>query len=258
VTVSSADHDLLLQAALLDGGRALDSWQAWRARTVVEGLDPDSQWLLPQLYCNLRSQGAAVAALARYRNVYRHNWYKNHLQMRRAQHALRTMAMPGGAVVVGGAAMALRQSDAFGARPFRSVELLAVTAEAGDAALSMPDDDAVVVQTTRFGARWDADVTGRATAVEGATARWRVLDPADQLVDICVRRHAWDHGSSLFWLVDVVTLTRRSPELDWRRVATLTSSLGQRCAVAAAFDEVEARCRLRLPPQSSMVRSLAS
>jgi len=244
------EQRLLLRAALLRGPASLAAWRAWSAATTVDALEQDSQWLLPVLYLALRTQGVARHLLARYRNVYLHNWYKNHLALRRAEACAGRLGIAAGdLVLVGGAAMAIAYYQDPGARPFEGVQALrrppqssiGPAAGAGEPAASIPPAGSDIEVVTALYAAGDAALVGGTLDREWRTMRWRVLDPAGQVVDICARRDGWDRRSSLFWLADLATVLRRHPGLDWTRVAALAASLGHEGSVAASLatlDEV--------------------
>jgi hypothetical protein len=240
------EQALLLRAALRRGPEGLGAWEQWRASASVDALDGDSQWLLPLLYHNLHAQDIAPGLLVRYRNVYLHNWYKNTLTLRQARSALAHLqAVSHAVILLGGGAMALRHYEALGARPFERLSVLArhatMPAGAGVAA------GAVDAQVSLFDPGTDGDVVRRATHVQWKTLRCLVLDPADQLVDICVRHRAWDRRSRLLWMADAVTTVRRNPDLDWKRVITLADQVDRRRDVANALRYLHRCLGLDLP-----------
>lgn len=244
------EQDLLLRAALLDGASAIDAWHAWRERTSVDALDRDSQWLLPRLFHNLRTNGVSPQLLHRYHHVYRHNWYKNNLALRRAQPLLdRLQEMDGRSpVVISGAAMALQQSEAIGARPFEAVDVLVASSSSGVAI--DPSESAVtgaVLRTSLFGAPWDDLVAARAIACEWMHARWLVPAPADHLVAIAVYGPEWDRRSNLLWLADAAMLIRCLTDRDWVDVATLAYDTRRIDALASALRLVSDRCGMPVP-----------
>jgi hypothetical protein len=244
------EQDLLLRAALLDGAAAIDAWHAWRERTSIDALDRDSQWLLPRLFYNLRANGVSLRQLGRYHHVYRHNWYKNNLALRRAQPLLdRLQEMDGRSpVVIGGAAMALQQSEAIGARPFEAVDVLVASSSFG-VALD-PSESAVagtVLRTSLFGTPWDDLVAARAIACEWMHARWLVPAPADHLVAIAVYGPEWDRRSNLLWLADAAMLIRRLTDRDWANVAALAYGTGRIDALASTLRLVSDRCGIPAP-----------
>jgi hypothetical protein len=244
------EQDLLLRAALLDGAAAIDAWHAWRERTSVDVLDRDSQWLLPQLFHNLRANGVSLRQLGRYHNVYRHNWYKNNLALRRAQPLLDRLRSAAGAapVVIGGAAIALQQPDAIGARPFEAVDVLAASSSSG-AAIDPPESAVAgaILRTSLFGEPWDALVASRAIECEWMQTSWLVLAPADHLVAIGVYGREWDRRSNLLWLADAAFLIRRLTDCDWTDVAALAHDIGRIDELAEALRLVRDRCGIPTP-----------
>jgi hypothetical protein len=260
------EQDLLLRAALLDGAAAIGAWHAWRERTSIDALDRDSQWLLPQLFHNLRANGVSLQQLGRYHNVYRHNWYKNNLALRRAQPLLnRLREMDGRSpIVIGGAAMALQQSEAIGARPFEAVDVLAASSSFG-ATIDPPESAVaeVVLRTSLFGAPWDDLIAARAIECEWMQTTWLVPAPADHLVAIGVYGWEWDRRSNLLWLADAAFLIRRLTDRDWVDVAMLTHDIGRIDALAETLRLVSDRCGIPVPVAASQqldscLRSAAS
>lgn len=242
----SDQQELLLRAALLHGPDGIADWHSWRASVRLDGLDGDSQWLLPQLYCNLHAHGVGTEFLARYRNVYLHNWYKNNLTLRRVEAGLRRLQQTYHAVVLlEGAAMALRHYDAVGARPFDRLKVLVLKDRRSSS--SCEAEDGIDQQASLFDAETDRAVVRRATEADWMSNRWFVLDPADQLVDICVRRERWDHRSVLLWVADAATVVRCNADLDWGRVSSLAARVNRQASVARALRYLDERIGLAIP-----------
>lgn len=240
------EQELLLRAALWRGPEGLGAWEQWRARARLDALDGDSQWLLPALYENLRAQDVAPRLLVRYRNVYLHNWYRNNLTLHRAQPALaRLEGVSGAVVLLGGGALALAHYATLGARPFERLSVLApgasVPTEAG------PGTRDVDVRASLLDPGADEELVRRATVVRWQATRHLVLDPADQVLDLCLRRREWDHRSGLLWMCDAVMVARRHPGLDWRQVMALAGRLDRRREVARALGYLRDRLGLGLP-----------
>lgn len=70
----SAD-ETLLKACLSEGPAAVAHWQAWRQAVDLDGIDVETQRLLPMLYATLQAAGVVDPALGRYRGVHRYQWY---------------------------------------------------------------------------------------------------------------------------------------------------------------------------------------
>lgn len=240
-------QEQLLRAALLPGPEGIRSWDAWCAGGDVESLDPDSQWLLPLLYHNLRAQGIAPTRLVRYRNVYLHNWYKNNLMLRRAEQVLGHFRKGNGSVILlQGLAMALRHYATPGVRPFERLHVLA-DRRAGSMPVDVKADDIVDARATLFDAEVDAIVTARASEVRWMSNRWLVLDPGDQLVDICVRRDEWDSRSTILWAADAATVIGRHPDLNWDSVTELANRLNRSDEVGTALAYLDERLGISIP-----------
>ena len=212
MTELSESQQLLLRAVLGRDANAVRAWREWEGVTEVEQLDPDSQWLLPALAQNLKRLGVPGQRLIRYHNVYRHNWYKNHLALHRAWAVIGGLQRRGQVVILGGAAMAMAYYDTIGERPFKGLDVLASGGEPGQAG-------PLRVRQSLYGSEADEALVRRSTAVEWRSLRACSLEPVDQLVDICARREGgWDSLSALVWQADVAAVLRCHPAIEWSQV----------------------------------------
>jgi hypothetical protein len=232
-------QELLLTAALRRGAPALAAWAAWVSGLdpgrLEEQLEPDSQWLMPLLYWNLR-RDVAHPVLARCRNVYLHNWYKNNAML----HALASALRPGGSaavrpVLLRGAAMAVRFYDNPGVRPFVTIDAWLPGATAGASSWPAALRETLTLHDAPFGGSPDG-VMGRVDPVTVMGAPCAVMSAADQLAHLCLHRGAWDPRTRLVWLADAVQVLRRSPDLDWGTARTTASRLGLDAALSAMLE----------------------
>jgi len=60
---------------------------------------------------------------------------------------------------------------------------------------------------------WEAS---KETTFDGHAVR--VLDPADQLLHICVHGAAWATLAPIRWIPDALAVLRKTPQLDWERL----------------------------------------
>jgi hypothetical protein len=75
----SAEQDLVLRAALLDGEAAVSAFRQWVGGIDLEGdFDLATFSLLPLLYDNLRKLGIKHPLMGRLKGAYRLAWYRNH------------------------------------------------------------------------------------------------------------------------------------------------------------------------------------
>jgi hypothetical protein len=117
-------QELLLRAALLQGSECLDAWQQWFHSVDIDALERDSQWLLPLLYHKLASEGVVHPLLARYQNVYMHNWYKNQLMIYLSTQLIGALVGSMPVVLLKGASMALGYYADMGVRPLNHFDVL--------------------------------------------------------------------------------------------------------------------------------------
>jgi hypothetical protein len=248
-------HVLLIKAALLDERDARAAWLAWLPDGDVDTLDPDSQWLLPQLYCNLRRAGVEPVLLARYANVYRHNWYKNQLLLRAAQPLLSALSQAGcRPLLLGAAAVLAAYYSEPGARPIDALVLAVAdlpTAAALAAELGWPVPTGPAANSHRvtasdsygrrlilrrhiLGADADGRMRARARSVSTASEAPPELAAPDQLLHIFAERETWDARSRLLWVADAGRILASLDAPEWECVLVEADQLGLRPIVSDA------------------------
>ena len=225
----SLQQALLLQAATLPAAEAVAAWRQWQTSTQVDALEPDSQWLLPLLYANLRRAGVDESALRRYASVYRHNWYKNQLLLRAGERVLSQEPEP---LLLGAAALAIGYYPHLGARPIASLAVLCPeprrvksSLEAAGWQLVATDPQGRLIYADAFGRRvalWSGLIDGRSEAgllARAQSARLghtpvRLLSALDQLVWVLALRDAGDNPSRLLWAADAAQILRKRPDIS--------------------------------------------
>jgi len=229
----------MLTAALGGGAAAMAAWEAWVTgldpTRLEEELEPDSQWLMPLLYRNLSRLGVVHPVLARCRNVYLHNWYKNNALLHALASSLRTAtSTTSRPVLLKGAALAVRYYDALGARPIETADVwIPHCATAPRPWGSAPEQ--LIHHETLFAGVPDGDVVARAETVTFMGATCSVMSPADQLVHVSVLSHVWDSRSRLMWIADAVQVLR-TPSFDWNVALSLAAALGAARRFSTALD----------------------
>lgn len=119
------EQELLLQAALMEGSKAIDAWTEWNSRVDVDLLERGSQRLLPLLYRNLRAHGVENPALDKFKGFYRLAWYKNQMLLRNISSLLQCLNDSGiQTMVLKGAALVLQYYNDYGLRPMDDVDVL--------------------------------------------------------------------------------------------------------------------------------------
>jgi hypothetical protein len=86
----------------------------------------------------------------------------------------------------------------------------------------------------------DADrdfwAASKAITFEGQSVR--VLDPADQLLHICVHGAAWESVAPIRWIPDALTVIRKAPQLDWKRLLLQARKRKLTLMVSSALDYI--------------------
>ena len=256
-----ARQELLLRAALLPGPEAGDAWRRWAADADWARLDPSSLQMLPAVYRTLRRLKLRDGPhFARVQGVYRQRWYCNQIVLRGAAGLVSRLAAAGVPVLLlSDAAIALRDRRNLGIRPIDSLAIvvatgdgaraLAVLRTAGCHALAV-SGPAVMPRFTAFTDenggrvelhRWvfaedcvphaEAEVWRAAKPVEWQQARALLLDPAHQLLHLCVHGARGRAVPALRWISDAATVVlHEGAALDWGLLVATAS----RCHVSRA------------------------
>jgi putative nucleotidyltransferase-like protein len=240
-------QELLLQAALLSGQRCLNAWKEWRRGAELDDLDSGSQRLLPQLYHNLKAQGADDAFLEGYRDAYKSAFLDNELLLHTLSGLIKSFQDVGIPTMVlkGSALIPIYYRDS-GLRPMADCDLLIPTTEAR-AAMSLlaelgwqavyhpPEDRIAVSHSTPFengsggqlDLHWhlmwecwradlDADFWGRAVPLQINNVSTLALSPTDQLLHVCWHGARWDHVPPIRWVADaMMIISNAETEIDW-------------------------------------------
>jgi hypothetical protein len=245
------EQALLLRAAVRGDAHA---FAAWRARVRFDDLDGPSYTLVPLLHRRAAALGVDAALARRIANIYKRTWFKNQLLLHRAAAALRALDAVGvPAVVLKGAALALRTYRDAGARHMEDVDLLVRPGQMRAAALALRAaglspgaaggpplelDERVRALHCSF-AFHDAD--GHEVDLHwnvSAEARWPGADdafwahaeplivggapalalaPTEQLYHVCMHGLA-SNTPHLRWLADAAVLLESGAVVDWPRL----------------------------------------
>lgn len=238
---------LLLRAALLPAREALAAWRELRPHLDVERLDSGSRRLLPLLALGLRRHGVDDPRLAPMERLYAQTSLRNALLFERARAILAGLATAGlPTIVLKGVPLVLRYYRDPGLRPMADVDVLV---RCGDVAPALE-------VLGRLGFRPSRPVTSGFVTVKHAVAcagpggtcdlHWRVfeepcppaadeelwaaarpllvagaaslaLDPADELLHVCVHGAKWSPTPPIRWVADAMLILRSAP-IDWARV----------------------------------------
>ena len=134
----SSEQQLLLEAGLLDGKRAIDAFLAWRSRVRLEDdFNTATARLLPLVYDNLHPLGVDDPIMQRLKGVYRHTWYGTHRLFHAVAPAVAALAESGIPVLLTkGAPLATSYYRNPALRPMTDVDVV-VPASSLDSALGI-------------------------------------------------------------------------------------------------------------------------
>ena len=254
-SMPSEDQRLILRAALLDGPEAREAGIDWLAKNDIQRLGRASVRLLPLLYERFRREGIQHRVLPVLHGVKKHTWSYNRLLFHRASPAISALQAAGiEAMVIKGAALTIEYYQDYSLRPMDDVDLLVrypdaraaieVLRRQGWKALEQWNEQKGFSEQTRrydhamhfvhpsgqdLDLHWnltpfclgpDADCdfweASKKTTFDGQAIR--VLDPADQLLHICVHGAAWESVAPIRWIPDALAVLRKTPQLDWERL----------------------------------------
>jgi hypothetical protein len=256
----SPEQELLLRAALMQDSVALDAWNEWRVRVGLASIDPGSQRLLPLLWDNLRRQGVDPddPGIRPLRRSYRVTLSINKLLFHEISRQLRALHGAGfPTMLLKGAALTVRYYKDYGLRPMGDFDILIPTAQTEDVlrflmtngwdpaprspeAFTRPYRQVTHAHEFHGHSAWEFDlhwhVLDECCQPDADEDFWNgavrldldgipttLLNPADQLLHVCVHGVRWNDTPPLRWVADAITVLRASEHgLDWDRLIVQT------------------------------------
>jgi len=275
-SIPSEEQRRILRVALLQGPEAREAGIAWLAKTNIARLGRASVRLLPLIYERFRLEGIQHPVLPVLRGLKKHTWSCNRLLFHRAGEAIRALRAEGiEVIVIKGAALTIEYYQDYSLRPMDDVDLLVRYPEAraaievlcrqGWKALEQWNEQKGFSEQTRqydhamhfvhpsgqdLDLHWnltpfclgpDADRdfwdASKETTFDGQVVR--VLDPADQLLHICVHGVAWERVAPIRWIPDALAVVRKAPQLDWKRLLLQARNRKVTLMVSSALDYID-------------------
>lgn len=253
----SDEQRLLLEAALLEGDRAVAAFRAWRNTVRLEAeFSRGSFRLLPLVYHSMLRLGVDDPLMGRLKGVYRRSWYETHQLFHRAQPVVTRLAAAGiDVMLIKGAPLALSYYRNLALRPMSDLDVavpqdrlhdaLGVLKDLGWRLAREPDADMVrfrhAVQC--FGAdggeldlHWrtmfeisdkggDASFWATAEPLDFMGTRIRQPDPTHALLLVVVHGVRWNPETPVRWIPDALAILRtRAADLDWNRLLELAAT----------------------------------
>jgi len=249
------DQELLLGAALLPDGRAVDAWRKLRPRLVDADLDPAAESMLPALRANLVERGVGGELPEEWHELHRLTWARNQMLLAGVLPLVGELERSGIATLLLKGAAFLTDPDLDGGRrPMVDVDVLVPTERAGAAIEVLTGAGLVPLggeppwyvadYAPRFvpshgfwragegqvDLHWhvlhascqrgaDEDFWAAAVPVEVMGVRTRTLCPADELLHSILHGLRWSPLPTYRWVLDAALIARgRRGEVDFGRV----------------------------------------
>jgi aryl carrier-like protein len=282
-TLSLEEQRQILRAALHPGPDARDEAIAWLPRANIESMGFDSLRLMPQLYERLRIEGIDTPLLPRLKGLKKHAWSRNNLLFRTASEAIRALQQAGiDVMLIKGTALIIAYYHDYSLRPMNDADLLVPHRQAREACqilarfgwtneFSDPENPQLIEQalqyrhaahlfdsrgrdldlhwnllTCRLGPDVDEDFWADSGESVLGGQKVRILNPADQLLHICV--HGTD-SSPIRWIPDALAVLRSTPDLDWDRLLAQAHKKTLTLMIGRALEHVQRDFADRVPPE---------
>jgi hypothetical protein len=236
---------LLVRAAALEEGPAVECWERWCRVAVPEEMHSGEIRLLAGLYRRLERLGVEGPMVETARGVYRRTWYVNQLTVPRVAAMVARLERAGIPVLVlKGMALAFLAYRDPGARPMEDVDLLVPPDRLPDAIaelaaiglrpperdggllaneLELTDDDGNSYELHAYAlveSADDSDLWERATILTLHDAVAVAPCPADMLLLVAAHGQRWNTVQPVSWVLDAHRIvTAAGPDFDWDRFA---------------------------------------
>lgn len=253
-------EEFLLKAALMEPPASILAWEKWIGSTDIDQIDYGSQCMLPLVTNNLRSQGFSHPALTKFKGIYRQTWYRNQMHMTELASVIKDLHKAGiKTMVLKGVALLVTYYKDFGLRILGDIDLLV---EPQDFSSSIQivldlgwepenDLDKFTEENLRYvreihffrqngvgldlhshilfenpNAAAESDFWRAAAPITIRDQQSSALNPADQLLHLCVHGLKWDALPSFRWVADCVLIQRAEPYIDWDRLICQSEKWG--------------------------------
>jgi hypothetical protein len=244
----TAEQELWLKAALLQGESGLAAWRRAAAASEPKGLDDPSASLLPLVYRNLAHLGVCGEETDALKERYLLTWRENQRIYHCVAPLWRALEEAGiRPVALKGLALIARFYRDAGLRPMADVDVLVPSSDVGRASevarrlgwqprypltpafrrvkhAAPLDHPEGVSCDLHWRALEEAGADGADDEFRAAAepamfqgTRLRVLSPADQLLHVCGHAGKWSAVPPIRWVADAVLILREG-SVDWPRL----------------------------------------
>ncbi len=242
----AAGQMLLVKAAVLPDGPALEAWEEWAAAAEPERMHHGEARLIAGAFRRLEKLGAGGPMMSVAAGIYRRTWYANQLAVGRMASVLTALERAGVPVLVlKGFALAPLAYGDLGARPMEDVDLLVPPAliERAVAALEseglrqasgmtrpsgllaneveMRDEEGNAVELHAYAlveSADDADLWERRVGFAVRDVEAFAPCAEDALLLVVVHGQRWNTVQPVSWVLDACRLVEsRGDQFDWER-----------------------------------------
>ena len=279
------EQQLLLDACLSDGEKAIAAWQSWRNAIDFDRIDMGSVRLLPLLAENLKRLGIDDPAFGTYRGVQRRTWARNQLLFRRAAQVVehfRDVNIP--VLALKGFVLASTCYPKMSLRPMGDFDFLVRSADRVIALKELEElgwwvqgrnirprklGDFAIRHSCAYEDPTNSDVSldlhwrliWAHHSAEAEAALWQhavvskignvtCLAPcaADMLIHICAHGARWNPLPPLRWIVDAVFLLR-SQRMDWEYFCAQSARLRLNLQLSDTLEYLRTVMRALIPEE---------
>ncbi len=252
---ATSAQEQLLKAALFRGETAIQAWENWQENADLKSLDEGSARLLPLLYKNLSRQGVQHALMTEFKQLYDRTWMKNQYAVYQLANLLKAFQSAGiEALLLKGMALTLFYYQDFGVRSMNDYDLvvkanqvpeaLQILNEQGwEAEDENPLQKMSVVHASAFrnakGQHLDLHwhIMHECCTPSANDLFWQnairkeirgvpvwILNPAHQLLHVCVHGAKWDAIPPIRWVADAMAVLQVADnELSWKQLLAVAA-----------------------------------
>lgn len=275
-------QELVLRAALASGDEAVDAWRSWREEVEFDDVDAGSFRLLPLVYRNVIELDAEDPLMQKLKGIYRRTWYRNQVLFRDLAVVLRLFrdARVDSLLLKGVPLVLLHYGDA-GVRPMDDCDVLVPSRRAADAMNLLkhhgwrPEYWRTDINVDYLHGTGLVDGSGRrldlhwhvleeclqpgcddafwagAVSTELHDEPVLALNPADQLLHVCVHGLRWNYIPPVRWIADAAIVVRTAGDgVDWDRLASQAESCGVCLPVREGLRYLRDRMHVPVPERT--------
>ena len=243
------EQELLLKTIVCEDKDALDNWKKWRARIDFRTIDVGSQRLFPLLYKRIISLGITDSLTPKLKGFYKLSWSKNQLLFHKAMPILSELNNSNiKTIILKGSALTLLYYKDIGLRPMVDFDILVKKQDIPKTidilkknnwkpnpsniknsfywtnAHEFKNEGAFKIDLhwnllSECLCKTDNNFWDLAKPASFNNIPVYVLEPVDQLLQICIHGAKWNIIPPCRWVIDAITIINNDGDnIDWDRI----------------------------------------